>query len=79
VWSFPRSPTNANRKTGYWNIDARLIVKQEPGPTVTMFWAATFGIEGGGGYIGIQDGAARGRLRDALLSNRTFVAKTGRS
>src|SRR5262245_11952065 len=61
VWSFPRSPTSANRKAGYWNIDARLIVKQEPGPTVTMFWAATFGIEGsgGGGYIGIQDGAAR--------------------
>ncbi len=73
VWTFPPAPTNANGKIGFWNIDARVTVMDEPGPSVAMFWAATFGIEnsGGGGYIGFQDGAPRsdgatGRV--ALLS-----------
>jgi hypothetical protein len=64
-WTVPSIYSNwswAPSSTGYPSFTQRLIVTRDPGPSVMRFWAAQFFTSapgGNGGYVGIQDGAAR--------------------
>lgn len=61
IWTLPAPPVDKNGRHGYYNIDSRVAVTSDPGADVTMYWASEFQIvgSGGGGYIGLQDGARR--------------------